>query len=353
MTPQATRLLVRDNPAYPAGGHALLYLQGASAPPRDAALIIRRLTPPEAFLAPTGWQTTEAILTAEEIGSDDDGTPVLHLGPVIVNQIAPHLKVELILPSLGLRQMLAWPPLLQSPEEFLPTAGRVAGGAPGRRKAAAVTPPPEPEAPPVVEEPPPSVEPPREPIVASRDEEDEPKRKRRRRRWPWLLLALLLLIAGGLAAWQVLTDEPRRLLCAWGVLDCHASVCPETAPPRERADCLIGDLGADEAFALAEQLGGTGNAAERNLAWLLLDGLARRNHAPAYLELGLCFDPLLPDGCSLRPRLAANARQALENYKRAAGLGASDAGLHTDKLCQWLDQQTDLQSQATAQEFCR
>lgn len=354
MTTETPRLILRADPAYPAGGHALLYLQGATRSPADAALILRRLTPPEGYLAPNGWQATESVLMADELGRDENGTPVLHLGPQVVNQVAPHLKVEVTLPSLGLKQLLVWPPLPQSPEEYLPTAGHVAGGAPARRKPVPASPPPqeEPPAPPPVEEPPAPVVPEREPIVQSEDEEESPPPRRRRRLWLWMLL-LLLLIGGGLAAWQILTDEPRRLLCAWGLLDCQATVCPESAPPRERADCLIGDLGAQEAFALAEQLGGTGKAEERNLAWLLLDGLARRNHAPAYLELGLCFDPLLPEGCSLRPRLAANARQALDNYRRATGLGASDAGLHIDKLCEWLNQQTDLQSQATAQEFCR
>ena len=122
---------------------------------------------------------------------------------------------------------------------------------------------------------------------------------------------------------------------------------PPTLPIEQRQACLVKSLSPEALFRLAEQLGGTGVKAERDLAWFLFSTLADRDFAPAKRELGLCYDPLLPEGCSLQPRLAANARQALQYYRAARAESEATA------LCQWLQPRGDLESQAAFAEFCK
>lgn len=348
-SPPTLRLIVSQDQRHPAGGHAVLVLQGAARAPGDLRLVIRRRQPPEHFLGPEGWQPTAAEMLAE--GQERDGVPALLLGPAIVDRIKPYTKLELLIPSLGQQGTLVWPELRQSPEGYLPTGGYVAGGTkpgsgekpgmkpPERREPAlrAPAPAPEPEEALVLQpEPPPTL------VAEPKPVPPRPKRSL----WPWLLL-LLVLVVGGLAAWQFIDRGPQKLLCQWGWIDCTVDPCPATLPIEERQACLVKSLSPDELFKLAEQLGSTGVKAERDLAWFLFSTLADRDYAPAERELGLCYDPLLPEGCSLQPRLAANARQALQHYR------AAKAEAEATALCQWLQPRGDLESQAAFAEFCK
>lgn len=359
---QQVRLLIRQDPSVPAGGHALLFLQGAGRAPSGTALVIRRRQPPEAYLTASGWQQTPGEIAAESLERGEDGTPVFRLGPAVVDRIDPHAKVEIQIPSLGLGQLVVWPVLHQSSLGTLPTGAYVAGGTAPRLRPPGGIKPPEPRlrppAPP--EEPPPveaatpaAPEPEAPPPTLSAPERDPvvAPPPRRRRAWPWILLGLLVMVAAGLGLWQYRDRGPEKLLCEWGLLDCVTDPCPAIAGQsvRQRADCYLANLEAVEAFARAEALG----ESDRDLAWALFDALGGRGYAPALLELGLCYDPLLPEGCSLKPRLASNARQALEHYRRAAEAGAAEAAAPQAALCSWLAGQSDLQSQAARQSYCQ
>lgn len=183
------RFLIRQDPAVPAGGHALLYLQGAGRLPEDAKLVVRRRQPPEDFLAASGWQSVPAELTPEGQRQEADGTPVLLLGPAVVDRIRPHTKVELQVPALGLSQLVVWPALTQSPLGLLPTAAYVAGGSqPGKRASGGIAPPARREPPPLAtpaEEPateePPAPEPQEPPTPLIVDPPDAPRPAPRRR----------------------------------------------------------------------------------------------------------------------------------------------------------------------------
>jgi len=350
-SPPTLRLIVSQDQRHPAGGHAVLVLQGAARAPGDLRLVIRRRQPPEHFLGPEGWQPTAAEIAAD--GQERDGSAqALLLGPAIVDRIKPYTKLELLVPSLGQQGTLVWPELRQSPEGYLPTGGYVAGGTlPKSGEKQGMKPPERRE--PTLRPPAPEPVPDEEPLVLQPEPaptlvaEPKPKPPRRPRSvWPWLLLLLVLLV-GGLAAWQFLDRGPQKLLCEWGVIDCAVDPCPATLPIEERQACLVKSLSPDALFALAEQLGGTGQRADRDLAWYLFSTLADRGHAPAQRELGLCYDPLLPQGCSLQPRLAANARQALQHYR------AAQAEAEAGALCQWLQTRSDLESQAAFAEFCK
>jgi len=350
----AIRLLLRQDPAVPGGGHALLFLQGAATAPADARLVIRRLAP-EAWLGPAGWQQTRAEVTASG-PEPGEGAQVLKLGPAVVDRIPPWTKVEVTIPSLGASQVLVWPTLEQSPGGG-GSGGLVVGGRrpPPTRGEPRIVPAPAPE--PVPEPAPPAPAP--APLLAA-DPPAPPAPKRRRRAWPWVLLALLL-VAGGLAVWQWQTGEPERILCDLGVpelgiLTCAApavDACPASLPLDQRSDCYLKSLDAAALFALAEQLGVSGQPGERDLAWTLFAALSDRGFAAATFELGLCYDPLLPQGCSLQPRLTANPRQALELYTRADAAGAAEAKARIGALCGWLGGRTDLAEQAAKQEFCK
>jgi hypothetical protein len=353
----AIRLLLRQDPAVPGGGHALLYLQGAAKAPADARLVIRRLAP-EAWLGPAGWQPTRAEIAAEgpERG---EGSLFLKLGPAVVDRIQPWTKVEVTLPSLGESQLLVWPALEQSPGGGAHGGLVVGGRRPSPQREPRIVPAPEP--PPLPEpEPPPLPAPAPAPFLAADPPRHPPRKPRKPRAWPWVLLALLP-VAGGLAVWQWQTGEPERILCELGVpemgiLTCAPPVvdsCPATLPLDQRSDCYLKALDADALFALAEQLGMSGLPGERDLAWTLFAALGERGYAVATFELGLCYDPLLPQGCSLQPRLTANARQALEHYSRADAAGAAEARTRIGALCGWLVGQTDIAAQAAKQEFCK
>lgn len=367
---QEVRFLVRQDPAVPAGGHALLYLQGARELPEGLRLVIRRRQPPEDYLGAAGWQSAPAEVAPEALRREGDGTPVIALGPAVVDRIKPHSKIEIAIPALGLAQTLVWPVLAQSPQGLLPTAGYVAGGSrPGKAAAGGIAPPkrrdppplqappeepPLPEPEPTVEPPAPDPEPPA-PLKVERGPQPPPPQKPRRRAWPWILLGLLLLAAAYLVLWQVRDRGPERLLCDWGLLDCVEEPCPAVAGEsvRQRAECYLANLDPAEAFALAERLGESGEAGARDLAWAILDLLGERAYGPALLELGLCTDPLLKPECSLKPRLASNARQSLDYYRQAAAAGAPEAESLTAAVCQWLDGQSDLVSKATAATYCQ
>jgi len=351
------RLIVSQDPRHPAGGHAILTVQGASRAPGDLKLVIRRRQPPEHYLGPEGWQPTAAEIAADGQEREGGGQALL-LGPAIVDRIKPYTKLEIVLPSLGQQGTLVWPELRQSPEGYLPTGGYVAGGTlPKGGEKQGMKPPERRE--PTLRAAAPAAEPAteeaaaEEPLVLQPDPAPtlvaEPKTQRTKPKpavWPWLLL-LLVLTVGGLAVWEFADHGPRRLLCEWGVIDCAVDPCPATLPIEERQACLVKSLSPEALFALAEQLGSTGVRAERDLAWYLFSTLADRGFAPAQRELGLCYDPLLPQGCSLQPRLAANARQALQHYR------AAQAETEAAALCQWLQSRSDLESQAASAEFCK
>lgn len=352
-TPSTLRLIVSQDPRHPAGGHAILLLQGASRAPGDLRLVIRRRQPPEHFLGSEGWQPTATEIAAEGQENEGGGTTLL-LGPAIVDRIKPYTKLELLVPSLQQTGTLVWPELRQSPEGYLPTGGYVAGGVkPGTGEKQGMKPPERRE--PVLRAPAPAPEPApvEEPLVLQPEPPPklvaEPKpvpRKNKIGLWPWLLL-LLVLVVGGLAAWQFIERGPEKLLCQWGVIDCSVDPCPATLPIGDRQACLVKSLSPDELFRLAEQLGTTGVKGDRDLAWFLFSTLADRDYAPAKRELGLCYDPLLPEGCSLQPRMAANARQALQYYR------ANKSDAEAKALCQWLQPRGDLESQAAFAEFCK
>lgn len=365
---QEVRFLIRQDPAVPAGGHALLYLLGAAKPPDGLRLVVRRRQPPENYLAEAGWQSAPAEIAVAGQRQEVDGTPILELGPTVVDRIRPHSKIEISIPALGLSQTLTWPVLTQSPMGLLPTAGFVAGGnRPGKPAEGGIAPPKRrepppleapPEEPPVVApdpSPPEPVKPPAPLKVEPPADAPPPPQPRRRRQWPWILLGLLLAAAAYLALWQVRDRGPERLLCEIGLFDCTSEPCPavDGQSVRERAACYLSNLDPAEAFALAETLGGHAEPGDRDLAWAILDALGERSYAPALLELGLCTDPLLKPECSLKPRLASNARQALDYYRKAAAAGASEAEPLAAAVCQWLAGQTDLVSRATVATYCQ
>jgi len=355
---QQVRLLIRQDPRVPAGGHALLYLQGGGHAPAGTALVIRRRQPPEAYLTASGWQQTPGEIAADSLEREADGTPVFRLGPAVVDRIDPHTKVEIQIPSLGLGQLVVWPVLQQSALGTLPTGAYVAGGTlPRLRAPGGFKPqeprlrPPAPAEEPAVEPPPPAPEAPPPTLSAPERDPVVLPPPRRRRAWPWILLGLLVMALAGLGLWQYRDKGPERLLCDWGLIDCVTNPCPVVAGEsvRQRAECYLANFEAAEAFARAEAFG----ESDRDLAWAIFDALGGRGHAPALVELGLCYDPLVPEGCSVAPRVASDARQALEHYRRAAEAGATEAAAPKAALCAWLAGQNDLESQAALQSYCQ
>jgi hypothetical protein len=373
------RVRVEEDPAYPAGGHALVRISGLSAPPSDARFAIEREGWQRGVLGPDGWQVGAALLTPDRV-SVEGGEVVLAVGPSVVDVVEAG-PVRFRLPGAGLDVAVFWPDLTTSH----------AGAAPPPPPVRAATPvrPPAPLRPPaagedatVVVAPPPVVEPApvRAPLAA------EPARGRGL--WPLLLVLLLFAAAGagGVYWWMEVRERPQLAETTPAPAPAPpaapgpdvappatvapppvvapapppvASPAPATPAPPDRATPSLADLTVPQVIArapgVAEIAAEAAARAARGLhedALLLWEAAARLGHAPSLTALGRLYDPVgFQPG---RPFRSPDPRQAARYYQQAARAGDPGAEAPRAALREWLQAQAargDTLAPLTLQDF--
>ncbi|MCS6932845.1 MAG: hypothetical protein NZM27_11610, partial [Acetobacteraceae bacterium] len=141
------RIRVEEDPAHPAGGHALIRIAGLAAPPADARFAIQREGWQRGVLGPDGWQVGAALLSPDRV-SVEGGEVVLAVGPAVVDVLeAGPLRFRL--PGAGVDVALFWPDLTTS-HAAAPPPPPPPPAAPARavEEATVVLRPPAPEPPP-------------------------------------------------------------------------------------------------------------------------------------------------------------------------------------------------------------
>jgi hypothetical protein len=352
------RIRIVEDPAYPAGGHALIRIAGLAAPPADARFAIQREGWQRGVLGPDGWQVGAALLSPDRV-SVEGGEVVLAVGPSVVDVVeAGPLRFRL--PSAGLDLAVFWPDL---------TTSHAGAGPPPRPPAA----PPPPRPPPAAEDstvvlPPSAPEPPpaRAPLAAGP--------ARGGSAWPLLLVLLLFAAAGagGVYWWLELREQPQ-VAEATPAPPPAATPAPPAPPPAampapppaatpaaaDPALPSLADLTVPQVIArapgVAEIAAEAAARAARGLhedSLLLWEAAARLGHAPSLTALGRLYDPVgFQPG---RPFRTPDPRQAARYYQQA--LRAGDAGAEAPRaaLREWLQQQAargDTLAPLTLQDF--
>jgi hypothetical protein len=368
------RIRIVEDPAHPAGGHALIRIAGLAAPPADARFAIQREGWQRGVLGPDGWQVGAALLSPDRVWVEGSEV-VLAVGPAVVDVVeAGPLRFRL--PAAGLDLAVFWPDLTTSH----------AGAGPPPRPPAAPPPRPPPPAedatvvlPPSAPEPPPA----RAPLAA------EPARGGGA--WPLLLVLLLFAAAGagGVYWWLELREQPAAVAeatpapapappapppapppaappAAPPAPPAAPPPAPPAAPPPAAAPAppdpalpSLAELTVPQVIArapgLAEIAAEASARAARGLhedALLLWEAAARLGHAPSLTALGRLYDPVgFQPG---RPFRTPDPRQAARYYQQALRAGDDGAAAPREALREWLRQQAargDALAPLTLQDF--
>jgi hypothetical protein len=299
------------DPAHPQGGHAILDVPLAAAPPADARFRITREGWARGTLGPEGWQVGEALLAPLRVEPISGGAR-LFLGPAIVDQLEAG-PLWFRWPAAGVEAPLFWPDIAP-----------LHAGAP---------PPPPPK---------PSLPPP-EPTVILRAPEPAaplaPPPPPAPRRTPWLLLAALLLLAGG-AGWWLTQGAPAPPPVP------AAAPAPSPPPPPIAAPAPPAPppvtLSVAEVIARAPSIAAISDEATRRQAQgrhddalLLWEHATRNGHAPAMTSLARLYDPngFTPG----RPFRDPDPRQAARFYREAEAAGDAAAAAPRQRLREFLE----------------
>lgn len=348
------RIRVEEDPAHPAGGHALIRIAGLSTAPADARFAIQREGWQRGVLGPDGWQVGAALLTPDRV-SAEGGEVVLAVGPSVVDVVeAGPLRFRL--PAASLDAAVFWPDLTTS-HAGAPPPPRPAPRAPDPAEDTTVlVAPPLPE-PPV-----------RAPLAA--------EAPRGGNVWPLLLVLLLFAAAGagGVYWWLELREQPAAVAAtpapavtpAPPPAPAPAPVAPvpdpaTPAPPPAADPALpsLADLTVPQVIArapgVAEIAAEAAARAARGLhedALLLWEAAARLGHAPSLTSLARLYDPVgFQPG---RPFRTPDPRQAARYYQQAVRAGDAGAAAPRAALRDWLQAQAgrgDTLAPLTLQDF--
>lgn len=360
------RIRVEEDPAYPAGGHALVRISGLGAAPADARFAIQREGWQRGVLGPDGWQVGAALLTPDRV-SAEGGEVVLAVGPAVVDVVeAGPLRFRL--PAASVDVAVFWPDLTTSHDGAQPVPPpRPAPPAPEPAEDATVV-----VAPPVAEPPPV-----RAPLAA--------EAPRGGSAWPLLLVLLLFAAAGagGVYWWLELREQPAVVAAtpAPAVTPAPAPTpvapvaAPVAAPPpvvpvpdpatpapppaADPAQPSLADLTVPQVIArapgVAEIAAEAAARAARGThedALLLWEAAARLGHAPSLTALGRLYDPVgFQPG---RPFRTPDPRQAARYYQQAQRAGDAGAEAPRAALRDWLQAQAgrgDTLAPLTLQDF--
>jgi hypothetical protein len=362
------RIRIEEDPAHPAGGHALIRIAGLATTPADPRFAIQRDGWQRGVLGPDGWQVGAALLSPDRVAMEGEDL-VLAIGPAIVDVVETG-PVRFRLPGAAVDMPVFWPDLTTSHAGSRgPVPPRPAPRAPAPRAAPAeedatiVVPPPEPMAA-------------RAPLAA------EPPRGGGA--WPLLLLLLLLVAAGGSGAywWLELREQPAAVAEATSMPTPAPAALPPAAPPAEPppqvapdppatppaalppptpdpATPSLADLTVPQVIArapgVAEIAAEAAARAARGAhedALLLWEAAARLGHAPSLTALGRLYDPVgFQPG---RPFRTPDPRQAARYYQQAVRAGDAGAEAARTALRAWLQQQAtrgDTLAPLTLQDF--
>jgi hypothetical protein len=362
----SVRIRIEEDPAHPAGGHALIRIAGLATTPADPRFAILRDGWQRGVLGPDGWQVGAALLSPDRVAMTGEEV-VLAIGPAIVDLVETG-PVRFRLPGSAVDMPVFWPDLTTShagsrgpvPPRPAPRAPAPPRVAPAGEDATIVVPPPEPMAA-------------RAPLAA------EPPRGGGA--WPLLLLLLLLVAAGGGGAywWLELREQPAAVAEATPTPTPAAlppaappveapppvAALPPAAPPEaispspDPATPSLADLTVPQVIArapgIAEIAAEAAARAARGAhedALLLWEAAARLGHAPSLTALGRLYDPVgFRPG---RPFRTPDPRQAARYYQQAVRAGDAGAEAARAALRAWLQQQAtrgDTLAPLTLQDF--
>lgn len=306
------------DPAHPQGGHAVLDVPLAAAPPADARFRLTREGWSRGTLGPEGWQVGEALLAPQRVEPIAGGVR-LFLGPAIVD----HLEAGPLWfrwPAAGVEAPLFWPDI----------APLHAGAPPPAAKPA---PKPEPDATVILRAPDPAK--PRAPPTPA---PSPPGRA------GWLLLALVLLLAGGGAAWWFTraADAPTPVASPAPTPAPLAQPAPAPPTPAPQPAPAPETLGVAEVIARAPSIAAIAEEATRRQAQgrhddalLLWEHAAGNGHAAAMTALARLYDPngFTPG----QPFRDPDPRQAARFYREAEAAGDAAAAAPRAALREFLE----------------
>jgi len=337
-----TILRAAADPAHPEGGHAIVLLQGVTAPPADPRFRILREGWAKGTLGPDGWQVGDALLSPDRVEPSPQGVR-LYLGPRVVDWLEAG-PVLFALPSAGVQAALFWPdvpPLhggsghsIAEPSRAPPPPRPLLPAKDPEATIAVAAPSPEP--PPLRAAPP--------PVSASRGNSA----------LPWALLLLLLAIgAGGAWWWQSGREAPQIAQAPAPTLP---PVRPQQAaqPPATLDGLTVPEVieRAPSPAAIATEAARRFDAGRYDDALLLWEAAARAGHAPAITRLAGLYDPVgFAPG---RPFRDPDPRQAARHYRDAVAAGDAAAAEPRARLRRWLDdraQEGDRNAPLTIEDF--
>jgi hypothetical protein len=313
------------DPAHPQGGHAILDVPLAAAPPADLRIRITREGWARGTLGPEGWQVGEALLAplrAEPIA----GGARLFLGPAIVDQLEAG-PLWFRWPAAGVEAPLFWPDIAP-----------LHAGAP---------PPPAPPA-----------APPPEPTIVLRAPEPAaplapppPRTPRGMSSWPPLLLVLL---AAGLGAWWWAQQPAQQAAAPAPAPPPIATPAPPPPPAPTPETLSVAEViaRAPSIAAIADEAASRQSAGRHDDALLLWEHAARNGHAPAMTSLARLYDPngFTPG----RPFRDPDPRQAARFYRDAEAAGDPAAAAPRARLRAFLEARAaagDAVAPLTLQDF--
>ncbi|MBW6397089.1 hypothetical protein KPL78_04475 [Roseomonas sp. HJA6] len=362
------------DPAHPEGGHAIILLQGVSAPPPDPRFRILREGWAKGTLGPEGWQVSDALIAPDRVEPSPQGVR-LYLGPHVVDWLEAG-PVQFRLPSAGIEAPLFWP-------DVPPLHG-------GSGHTIAVPPPAVRPAPPPLASPPPlPIDDPdatitMAPLRAAPPPPlsvPQPVSATKRAVWPWILLAVLLLASAGGGTWWWFYCRERPAPPAPEPTD-PIEIAPEplrreppppalpqpnpppTLPPvrpqaEPQAPASLDGLTVAEVIeraaspaAIAEEASRRYETGRYDDALLLWEAAARAGNASALTRLARLYDPVgFAPG---RPFRDPDPRQAARLYRDAVAGGDTAAAEPRARLRQWLDDRAregDFNAPLTIRDF--
>jgi hypothetical protein len=312
----------------PEPGHAVLRISELEAAPQGLTISIQRQQGPDSHLADDGWRRTETWLRPAKVERRRD-TLELSLGPEICDRLAGIATIRLRVrePDIGVVGMtvLAWPAML--------TSGAVDPSSRARDdtvKLHRTAPPPEPPpAPPPEPEPelPPPLPPPRPELRASRALDRGPEQRSSGMGWMIAGAVVLLALAGG-GYYAYATYFQKRPVPAVAAAPPSPPAAPAAAEAadtsvksvRDRVGEYLATRPTPEAMLVKARE--FAKAGDLGAAFLVFRRAAEMGNAPAELELGTYYDPLMtPPKAGFTP----DGPRAADWYERAALAGVAEA----------------------------
>lgn len=332
------RFEVRPDPAFPAGGHALLIVpEGASV--GSGRMAVRRVYDGR-YLGAEGWQAARTLIGPFETSPAGSGAAVA-LGPAVVGCLEEFDNLEIAFEG-GAKGDAVWPEdillppdaasaggLRRPPEEDSSSGGTIRAEAAGRAAQAQPAPPEAPAAPqPVAPEEPPDA-----------GERNPPRRKRSR----VLVTVGALLVIGAVAVLAAFGEDIARLLGLENGSTNGVEACSNSAFGAERAAApatvieLVRRCAGAEGISPEVRLSAVERLLDRSPEALVVMG---RWYDPRHFEEDL--SPFETPAVEIAARYYFEAKQA----------GVSEAGALLRKACEALDPSNLMQDNAR-QLYCQ